>query len=229
MSNESLRLTQLWEAEKKAVQLFEEIENRQLIAEGRLESEINKSIYNLALEMFGVKKHWHKRIVRAGANTLLPYRENPPDLRVRENDIVFLDFGPVFEEWEADFGRTYVLGNDTDMLWIKDDCEKVWKLVKAYYDTHPQVLASELFNYSVEIAKKTGWEFGGPIAGHLIGEFPHEKIYGEETKFYIHPENNRPMNAVAENGKQLYWILETHLVDREKQIGAFFEQMINCE
>jgi hypothetical protein len=25
---------------------------------------------------------------------------------------LFFDFGPIFEDWEADFGRTFVIGND---------------------------------------------------------------------------------------------------------------------
>ncbi|WP_431213706.1 hypothetical protein ACQ86N_01985 [Puia sp. P3] len=25
---------------------------------------------------------------------------------------MFFDFGPIFEDWEADFGRTYVIGSD---------------------------------------------------------------------------------------------------------------------
>ena len=29
-----------------------------------------------------------------------------------DDDILFLDLGPIFAEWEADFGRTYVLGDD---------------------------------------------------------------------------------------------------------------------
>jgi hypothetical protein len=33
------------------------------------------------------------RIVRAGRNTLAPYDENPPDLTVGEDDILFLDLG----------------------------------------------------------------------------------------------------------------------------------------
>jgi hypothetical protein len=27
---------------------------------------------------------------------------------------------------------------------------------------------------------QAGWEYGGPIAGHLIGVFPHEKIPGDK-------------------------------------------------
>jgi Xaa-Pro dipeptidase len=68
------------------------------------ESEINQSIYALAGSMYGISRYWHKRIVRAGRNTLAPYDENPPDLTVGEDDIVFLDLGPVFEQWEADSG-----------------------------------------------------------------------------------------------------------------------------
>ena len=31
--------------------------------------------------------YWHKRIVRSGPNTLLPYRENPPDRAIGTDDI----------------------------------------------------------------------------------------------------------------------------------------------
>ena len=56
--------------------------------------------------MFGVRKFWHKRIVRSGVNTLEPYRSNPEELTLRADDIVFFDFGPIFSDWEADVGRT---------------------------------------------------------------------------------------------------------------------------
>ena len=45
-----------------------------------------------------------------GRNTLHPYKSNPENLLLKEDDILFIDFGPVFEDWEADFGRTYVKG-----------------------------------------------------------------------------------------------------------------------
>lgn len=101
----------LLDAQAKAQALFAEIESQKLIRPGVAETEINESIYALAAKMYGITRYWHKRIVRAGRNTLAPYDENPPDLKVAEDDIVFLDLGPVFEEWEADFGRTYVVGS----------------------------------------------------------------------------------------------------------------------
>ena len=39
---------------------------------------------------------------------------DPEDRIIAADDIVYLDLGPVFEEWEADFGRTYVLGDDRE-------------------------------------------------------------------------------------------------------------------
>lgn len=99
-------------AQQKADILFREAETRGYIMPGQTEKELNTKLFNLAEELFGIRKYWHKRIVRAGANTLLPYKENPPNLPIREDEILFFDFGPVFEEWEADYGRTYVLGND---------------------------------------------------------------------------------------------------------------------
>ncbi|MBL0183682.1 MAG: M24 family metallopeptidase [Chitinophagaceae bacterium] len=40
---------------------------------------------------------------------LHPYNGNPPDRVIEEDDIVFLDFGPIFNGWEADLGRTGML------------------------------------------------------------------------------------------------------------------------
>src|SRR5215475_14913265 len=97
-------------AQRKAERLFHEVEARGLIRAGISDSQLNQEIYDLAKELFGISTYWHKRIVRAGANTLLPYAENQPDHAIGAADILFLDLGPVFEEWEADFGRTFVVG-----------------------------------------------------------------------------------------------------------------------
>src|SRR5580765_2959519 len=115
--------SKLVEAEHIAKQLFKAIEERQLIKPGKSESQLNEEVFKLAEELFGIQKYWHKRIVRSGVNTLVPYDENPPDLIIQEDDILFLDFGPILEEWEADFGRTYVIGNDPDKHKLKKDIE----------------------------------------------------------------------------------------------------------
>jgi Xaa-Pro dipeptidase len=92
--SEETLIAGLLDAQRKAEALFSEIQTQGLIRPGAKESEINEAIYALAGSMYGISRYWHKRIVRAGRNTLAPYDENPPDLTVGEDDIVFLDFGP---------------------------------------------------------------------------------------------------------------------------------------
>ncbi len=99
----------------------------------RHRSRLGQEIHALAAERFGVEAHWHKRVVRTGSNTLKPYSEDPPDLTIRGDDILFVDLGPVFQAWEADFGRTYVLGDDPAKLRLRDDLEPVFRRAKAQF------------------------------------------------------------------------------------------------
>ena len=180
----------LIKAEKIALQLFKEVEERKLIVAGKDEETLNEEIFRLAKELFGIEKHWHKRIVRSGKNTLHPYKENPPNQFFQENDILFFDFGPIIENWEADLGRTYVIGNDLLKLKLKNDIEKAWHETKDWFDTKTELKASELFAYAENKAFEYGWEFGGEIAGHLIGEFPHERLKPGNYKLYVHTDNH---------------------------------------
>lgn len=216
----------LLEAEQKAARLFSEIEKRDIISPGKTEKQVNTEIFDLAFSMFGIKKYWHKRIVRAGENTLRPYDDNPPDLIIQENDIVFLDFGPIFEDWEADYGRTFVIGNDPYKIKLKNDIETAWCEVRDWFKQQKELTASQFFQHIKATAKKYGWEYGGPIGGHLIGQFPHERIEPDSYLLYIHPENHNSMFELDQNGNKRHWILEIHFIDSDKRIGGFFEQLL---
>src|ERR1700722_277563 len=216
----------LLDAQGKAEALFAEIQAQSLIRAGARESEINQSVYALAGSMYGISRYWHKRIVCAGGNTLAPYDENPPDLTIGEDDIVFLDFGPVFEEWEADFGRTYVVGDDPLKHKLRSDIEEAFASGKRYFHEHPEITAAELYGHAQQLAEKAGWEYGGPIAGHLIGVFPHEKIANDKVTLYVHPENHRRMHLPDASGRKRHWIFEIHFIDREQEIGGFYEELL---
>jgi Xaa-Pro dipeptidase len=223
---EANRGVALLQAQQKADELFRAVEGDGIIRAHVLESQINQDIYDLAERMFGISTYWHKRIVRAGRNTLAPYDENPPDLLVGADDIVFLDLGPVFEEWEADFGRTFVIGSDPVKLKLRDDIAKAFADGKKYFQEHPDVTGVELFKYAERLAEQYGWEFGGAIAGHLIGQFPHERIPGDKVTLYVHPDNPRRMRGLDANGQERHWILEIHFVDRARQMGGFYEELL---
>jgi Xaa-Pro dipeptidase len=227
IADETTRTEMLLDAQDKAAQLFAEIERRGMIRAGVGEKQLSDDIRDLAAEMFGVARHWHKRIVRAGENTLEPYKENPRDRVIADDDIVFLDFGPIFEEWEADFGRTYVLGADEGKHALCDDLPRVWASGRDYFDAHPDVTGAELFDHMVELSRDAGWEFGGTIAGHLVGEFPHETIAGDKIESYIAPGSDHPMRRTDRTGRVCHWILEVHLTDPERRFGGFYEELLD--
>jgi Xaa-Pro aminopeptidase len=221
-------IKELMLAEKNAAYLFQEAERRNYITPGQTEKQLNSRMYALAETLFGIKKYWHKRIVRSGANTLLPYRENPPDLTIQENDILFFDFGPVFDEWEADFGRTYVIGNDRLRQKLQRDVETAFYTGREFYEQHKASLTGAAFYaFTRELAVKMGWTYGNAHCGHLIGNFPHEEVLGEEVENYLHPDNHTLMSAPDKFGNKRHWIYEIHFVDQEHQIGGFFEQLLS--
>ena len=213
-------LDALIQAQQKALALIQTIESQGLIQPGISEKELSESIMKLAQKDFDIDKYWHKRIVRAGVNTLCPYDDNPPNRVIEADDIVFIDLGPILEKWEADLGRTYVIGNNPLKIKLKNDVEKLWHETAEYFFEHPDVSSAELYRYVVESAQNMGWEFGGEIAGHLIGQFPHEHITTEKVYNYIHPDNNQKLSHLH------HWILEIHLIDRVNQIGGFYEQLL---
>jgi Xaa-Pro aminopeptidase len=224
-TEEERRVAHLLDAQEKAVLLFEEIE-RTLIRHGIGEQALSEEIHALAERRYGVATHWHKRVVRTGPNTLMPYVENPPDRIIQADDILFVDLGPVFEAWEADFGRTFVLGDDPIKQRLRDTLEPVFLAAKARFESDPDMTGEALYDIACELARQAGWEFGGQIAGHLVGSFPHESIPNDRITLYVTRGNREPMRRLNPSGQKRHWILEIHLIDRARQIGGFYEQLL---
>jgi Xaa-Pro aminopeptidase len=227
IEDEDIRAARLLDAQDKAVELFAAVGERDIVAPGVTEVQASDAVRDLAAELFGVDKHWHKRIVRAGANTLAPYAENPPDRVIGHDDIVFLDFGPVFEEWEADFGRTFVLGDDPVKARLRDALPVVWQAGRAFFEATPDVTGEQLYAHMVGLAEESGWEFGADIAGHLVGQFPHVRTAGDDPDVYIAAGSDQPLRRTDRSGQACHWILEVHLVDRALGIGGFFEELLD--
>jgi len=225
MNAELDRATALAEAQSKAAALFARIE-QSLIRPGISESQLTREIAELGLREFAIERNWHKRLIRAGANTLALYDDDPPELTLSEDDIVFVDLGPIFEAWEADFGRTYVLGNDPAKLRLRDDVATAFAAGKRYFQQHAEITGSELFRYLQSLATQAGWEFGGRIAAHLVGEYPHKSLPENLSLGYADANHHQPMRGLDSLGRQRHWILEIHFVDRTRRIGAFYEELL---
>jgi Xaa-Pro aminopeptidase len=227
MSDEDKRAEQLLAAQARAAELFQAVEDRGLVAPGAGEREASDRIRDLANEMFGPTRHWHKRIVRSGPNTLLPYRENPPDRVIGTDDIAFADFGPIFEEFEADFGRTFVLGADPVKQRLRDDLPVIFQAGREAFAADPGITGQQLYDAVARQAGQVGWTPGGWHAGHLVGEFPHETIDGARIESYIAPGNPMPLRRTDRAGRRCHWILEIHLTDPEHGFGGFYEQLLD--
>jgi Xaa-Pro aminopeptidase len=216
-------------AQNKAAALFDEVVRTGLICAGKMESELTEDIHSLAESRFGVRRHWHKRIARAGPNTMLTYHDETVDRRITDDDIVYLDFGPIFDEWEADFGRTYALGSDPLKHRLVGDIESAFKRGKELYRGTPNLTAGDLYDFVAGLAGSAGWEFGAPTAGHLIGHFPHEKSPSNGRYYSIRHGNDVRLREPDANGGMRHWILEIHFIDRANQIGGFFEELLTVD
>ena len=163
--------------------------------------------------------------MRAGRNTLAPYDENPPDLTVAEDDVVFLDLGPVFEEWEADFGRTFVVGNDPLKHKLRRDIEDGFAKGSSTFTT---IRTSRALNSTGTHANSERIRMGvrRPYRGTSDWCIPHEKISGDKITLYVHPKNPNRMKTLDALGRKRHWIFEIHFVDRARQIGGFYEELL---
>jgi Xaa-Pro aminopeptidase len=223
---DSERRTALEAAEARALEMFGAIERAGLIAPGRSERAIEDDIGALAARDFGVGRHWHRRIVRSGPNSLTIAGDNPPVREVAPDDIVYVDLGPVFEGWEADIGKSYALGKNPRKQRLVADLPRLFEQVQAHYRENPGITGAALYAFAEAAAAGAGWVFGGRIAGHIVSEFAHAQIPGDKQFNRIAPANIKPMRDPDGWGRPRHWILEIHLVDEARRFGGFYERLL---
>ena len=179
--------------------------------------------------MFGTTKHWHKRIVRSGPHTLFPYRENPPDRVIEADDIAFADFGPIFEEFEADLGRTYVLGADPVKHRLAADLPR-------HLRRGPAATSPAIPPITGAAAARRGRPAGG--RGRVVRSAactPGTWSASSRTRRSTAPPSSptspratpRPMRRHDKAGQACHWILEIHLTDPARGFGGFYEQLLD--
>lgn len=223
---ETDRLGRLIEAEGRALALLDAIEAAGFVKPGRSESEVDADLAALAEAEFGIERHWHKRLVRAGSNTLCVFSDTPDERVIGADDTVYLDLGPVFGEWEADVGRTYAVGDDPSRKALVAALPEVFEEVRAHALATPDISGAELYAFASEAAEKRGYIFGGQIAGHTIGEFPHLTWPGAREHSRIYPDNPTRLSDADHLGRKRYWILEVHLVAPDRSFGGFYERLL---
>ncbi len=193
------------------------IEAVKLIAEqikpGMTEANGHKIIDEI-LESLGCEKKWHPSKFRIGENTLKSFKEkSDPTLVLKENDIFFIDIGPVFYGHEGDYGETFVLGESKEFTDIKLASEEIFK-VSAEVAEREKLTGPALYDFAEAHAKKLGYKFNDKMKGHRLGDFPHA----------IFTRSNLAETEIIPNGN--LWVLEILITHPEKKFGAFFEDLI---
>jgi methionyl aminopeptidase len=201
----------LQHASNIAQQVIEKVVSQ--LRPGMNEKEIIQQIFQ-AEESFGARKNWHKPIVRIGANTILSFDyPSIPNIKLQENDIFFIDIGPVVDGYEADLSQSFTMGVNEAYSQICHDSRDIWHL--CYEEWKAKGLTGEeLYVIAVSEAKQRGYELDLEEGGHRIGPFPHERPAPEFLKDEM----------LKVNPGQ--WILEIKLLDPQKKFGAFFESIL---
>lgn len=225
------RLSHLIAAEERALAMLAAIERANFIAPGRSESEVDADIAALAEREFGVERHWHKRLVRTGLNTLCVFADMPPERVIAGNDTIYLDLGPVFEApnaelWEADIGQTYALGADPARHALVAALPQVFEEIRAHANAKAGITGADLYAFACARAEARGYIFGGKIAGHIVGEFPHTRWPGEKDLTRISPANPTRLSDPDHLGRARFWIVEVHLVAADRAFGGFYERLL---
>lgn len=199
-------------AQKKGWDALYEVSR--LIKPGMVEADA-KALLKTVMADYQSEKIWHPPQVRFGVNTVLPF--NKPKIAdhvLQDDDLFFLDIGPVFYGYESDIGETFQVGSNPKTKKLIDDSKIIFNEVKKHWKT-TGVNGDELYQYAAKLADERGWTlaFEG-ASGHRISEFPHAAHYrGKLKTFDLVPSPSR-------------WILEIHLIDPDHKIGAFFEDVL---
>jgi Xaa-Pro aminopeptidase len=162
----------------------------------------------------GLLRGWHDVCVRFGRNTVKTFgAPSEPGVVLGEDDIFFVDIGPVFEQWEGDGGDTYLTGANADMARCASDARALFHRVRGQW-VQRGWSGQKLYEYAEAQARELGWELNLELSGHRLSDFPHAAIY-EGT-----------MLTLPFSPSSMAWVLEMHIRHPAHLFGAFFEDML---
>lgn len=161
-----------------------------------------------------IDRTWHPTKFRLGVDTTKNFSEaSTPNLILKSNDLFFIDVGPVIAGMEADYGRTFVVGDHQPFHTLAKDAEIVFKEVADHWHAK-KVNGMELYQFAAGCAEKMGHRLNLKMDGHRLGDFPHA----------LHFKGG--LAEIEETPLPLLWILEIHLLSKDGTYGAFYEDLL---
>jgi Xaa-Pro aminopeptidase len=180
---------------------------------GMAEEEAKAAARDILGEM-GMRRGWHHIIVRCGPNTTKDFMErSEPGVVLGENDIFFVDIGPVYGDIEGDAGDTFVFGTDPDHHRAKKDVRLIWDQVREKWFRDAST-GRELYDYATDVAGGYGWKLNMDLSGHRLSDFPHSAHY------------DGPLAEVDFRPNPNLWVLEIAIAHPGRRFGAFYEDLL---
>ena len=171
------------------------------------------TILKQELENLGIEKFWHPTKFRLNHNTTKNFRDISEEVILLENDIFFIDIGPVFFNHEGDYGETFIIGSDPLLKNLKEASINIFKATQDEWKKN-KLSGIELYEFAHHQALKYNLRLNSNMYGHRLGDFPHALHY----KGKLGTLDNFPSPHL--------WVLEIHLIDDSIGRGAFYEDIL---
>lgn len=187
------------------------------IAEGVTPGMTERASRKIALSTLtamGLRRGWHPALVRFGENTTKDFLDRSNlDITLGENDIYFVDIGPVYGDTEGDAGDTFVVGDNPEHHRITRDVREIWNLTRADW-FELGLTGRDLYQAAQRYSEERGWKLNFELTGHRLSDYPHQAHYGgsmAEVDIVPSPD---------------LWVLEIHIAHPDGNFGAFFEDTL---
>jgi hypothetical protein len=162
----------------------------------------------------GLRKGWHKILVRFGPSTILNFDDPAPaGVVLGDDDIFFIDIGPIYAGCEGDAGDTFTVGDDPEMARAARDVYDLWSQVRSEWALR-STTGADLYRLAGERAEAMGWVLNLDLTGHRLSSFPHSAHY------------DGTLAAVEFAPSDLLWVLEIQIRHPDRPFGAFFEDLL---
>jgi len=173
-----------------------------------------KEVARTTLSSLEMRRGWHHIIVRCGSNTTKDFMERSErGVVLQENDIFFVDIGPVYGDFEGDAGDTFVFGDNPLHLKAKRDVREIWEIVRAKWWAE-DINGGELYDFAIKTAEEFGWTLNMDLSGHRLSDYPHSVHY------------DGPLAEVDFKPNPNLWVLEIAIAHPDKTFGAFYEDLL---
>ena len=183
------------------------------ITEGMAEEQA-KALARETLKELGMRRGWHHIIVRCGPNTTKDFMErSEPGVVLGEDDIFFIDIGPIYGDTEGDAGDTFVFGANPEHHRAKRDVRAIWDIVRDKWFADG-VTGQELYDFATATTEELGWKLNLDLSGHRLSDFPHSAHY------------DGPLAEVAFRPSPNLWVLEIAIAHPDGSFGAFYEDLL---